>query len=486
MARLPGISEPRIRPLKGSAVGVTADIPLLVSVCAAVCVASGILLALCIRGAGWLLWASCLAPLFLLGREYATVGVSSVYLMDVLAVSALLVTVHMWGPRAFSESRLRWFRTVAVVLAVASAQAVYRGIEAGYPDPLKGAILGLYPLFGWCAATWFLTRPVQEPLRWRWVLYVPAGGVLLVSAVHTPVIAAASGLYLAIAAAFGAQMRYAGNSRLLLWTLTGTALLTALASKRGPLLAVVAAVSATAIAGRSGRRHAIRWPVISWTVVTLGVMALLAFSLSGRHLSDIPVAGGLMTRLSSSADVHTEAGANVGLRLEMWREALRVSWQEPIFGAGAGHPIEVEAFGPRTNSASSGPHNSFVGYIYYLGWPAGLCFILLVVATLCRTWRARRHPVAASWFGATTGVCVTAFTNVAFETTFIGLPSWLVLACAYALVGVDRDDGGEYRTDTEGTGRRKRLIAQRPAVQAGATGRSTARGPGAPAPGLPA
>jgi O-antigen ligase len=318
------------------------------------------------------------------------------------------------------------------------------------------------------------------------VLYVPTCGVLLGWVLHTPVLAAASGLYLAIAAAFGVQLRYAGNSRLLLWALTGAALLTALASKRGPLLAVVAAVAATAVAGRSGRRRAIRWPVISWTVVTLGVMGLLAFSLSGRHLSDMPVVGELMTRLSSSADVHTEAGANVGLRLEMWREALRVAWQEPILGAGAGHPIEVHTFGLRSNYESSGPHNSFVGYIYYLGWPAGLCFILLVAATLCRTWRARRHPVAASWFGATVGVCVTAFTNVAFETTFIGLPSWLVLACAYALVGVNRDDGGENRTDTEDTGRRKRLIAQRPAVRAAATGRSTVRGPGAPAPGLPA
>ncbi|WP_306968041.1 O-antigen ligase family protein [Streptomyces afghaniensis] len=413
-------------------------------------------------------------------------GVSSVYLMDVLAASALLVTVHMWGPLAFSESRLRWFRAVAVGLAAASAQAVYRGIEAGYPDPLKGGILGLYPLLGWFAATWFLTRPVEEPRRWRWVLYVPTLGVLLAWVVHTPMIVAASGLYLAIAAAFGVQMRYTGNSRLLLWTLTGAILLTALASKRGPLLAVGAAIFATAVAGRPSRRRVIRWPVISWTLATLGVLALLSFSISGRTLSDIPVAGGLMTRLLSSADVYTEAGANVGLRLEMWREALRLAWQEPLFGAGAGHPIEVDAFGPRANSGNSGPHNSFVGYIFYLGWPAGLGFILLVAATLRRTWRARHHPVAASWFGATVGVCVTAFTNVAFETTFIGLPSWLVLSCAYALVGVDRRDEGENRTGPEDTERRKRLIARRPPGPGGATGRSTARSPDAPTSVLPA
>ncbi|MET8947491.1 O-antigen ligase family protein [Streptomyces sp. NPDC004542] len=410
------------------------------------------------------------------------VGVSSVYLMDVLAFSALLVTVHTWGPRAFSEPRLRWFRAVAAGLAVASAQAVYRGIEAGYPDPLKGGILGLYPLFGWLAATWLLTRPVQESLRRRWVLYVPTFGLLLSWALHIPTISAASGLYLAIAGAFGVQSRYAGNSRLLLWTLTGVALLAALASKRGPVLAVVAAVCATTVAGRPSRRRVIRWPVIYWFLATLGVIALLSFSLSGRQLSDMPVVGGLMTRLSSSADVHTEAGANVGLRLEMWRAALRAACREPFFGAGAGNPIEVERFG-FPGVERSGPHNSFIGYVYYLGWPAGLGFILLVAATLRRTWRARHRPAAASWFGATVGVCVTAFTNVAFETTFIGLPSWLVLACAYALVGVDRGDEGDHRA---GTGGRMRLIAQRPAAPGGTRGRSPSRSPGAPVPGLPA
>ncbi|MEV7982993.1 O-antigen ligase family protein [Streptomyces sp. NPDC086519] len=463
----------------------TSEIPLFLSVCAAVCVVSSVLLALCIRGSGWLLWASCLAPLFLLSKGYATVGFSPVYLMDILAFSALLVTVHMWGPRMFSEPRLRWFRAVAMGLAVAAAQAVYRGIQAGYPDPLKGGILGLYPLVGWFAATWFLTRPLEEALRWRWALYVPTFGVLLAWAVHTPLIAAASGLYLAIAGAFGVQMRYRGSRSLLLWTLTGTALLTALTSKRGPLLAVVAAVAATTVAGAPGRRRPVRWPVISWTVVTLGVIGLLSFSLSGRNLSDMPVVGGVTARLSSSADAHTEAGANVGLRLEMWREALHGAWQEPFLGVGAGHPMELVQYSLAPSAAKSGPHNSFIGYVYYLGWPAGLGLMLLVAAALCRTWRARRHPVAACWFGATVGVCVTASTNVAFETTFIGLPSWLVLSCAYARVGVVRGHGGEIRAGTEDPEGPERVIAQRAAGPSGGTDRSAAGSTGPPTAGLP-
>ncbi|MFC9646731.1 hypothetical protein ACFTZF_51395, partial [Streptomyces mirabilis] len=98
------------------------------------------------RGAGWLLWGICLVPLFLLSKGYATVGVPPFYVMDVVAVFALLATLRMWGPQAFSERRLRWFRAVAVGLAVMTGQAVYRGVAAGYPDAFKGVILGLYPL----------------------------------------------------------------------------------------------------------------------------------------------------------------------------------------------------------------------------------------------------------------------------------------------------------------------------------------------------
>ncbi|MER5405501.1 O-antigen ligase family protein [Streptomyces sp. NPDC002769] len=454
------------------------DAPQIYSVFAAVCAAAVLLLAFCLRGAGWLLWGTCLVPLFLLSRGFATVGVSPFYVMDVVAVVALLATLRMWGPRVLSERRLRWFRAIAVGLAVMTAQAVYRGVAAGYSEALKGVILGFYPLLAWFAATWILTRPVEEAVRLRWVLYMPTAGVFVELILGSPLPAAARGLYLAIAGAFSVQMRHLGKSRLLLWTLVGAAVMTAIASKRGPLLAVVAAMAATALASRSSRRRTVRWPVVSWSLATLGVIAVLGFSLSGESVSDMPVVGGLAARVSRSHDPNSEAGANVELRMEMWQEALRVVREDPLLGAGAGHPIDVIGHGEHLNAPRAGPHNSFIGYIYYLGWPAGIAMALLVVATLRRTWRARHHLVAASWFGATVGVAVTACTNVAFETTYIGLPSWLVLACAYALVGVP-----ETRTAADETPPTATTSQRVPA-----TGRSVA-GIGRPqhtSPGVPA
>lgn len=429
----------------------------------AVCAAGSVLLATCVRGAAWFLWTACLVPLFLLGKTFATVGVAPVYLMDGLAAFALLAAAGAWAPPAFSEDRLRGFRWVALLLAVVTVPAVWRGVAAGYPDPLKGVILGLYPVVGWLAATWLLTRTDRELVRLRWVLYVPALGVLLQVVLHMPMVPAASGLYLAIAGAFGVRMRYAGDSRLLLVTLVGLALLTAADSKRGPLLTVLATLVATSVALRSGGLRLGRWPLLSWSVVTLGLVAAISFAPQG-HISDMPVVGGLVTRLEADAhDSDSEAANNVELRYEMWRKALKDAGEQPLLGAGAGRPLDVWFEGKLLHDRRSGPHNSFVGYIYYLGWPAGIALVFLVAATLRRTWRARRHPVASAWFGATVGVCGTALTNVALESTFIGLPSWLVLACAYGLVGVPRERG----------------TAERPALTAACRHATVPRGSGA-------
>jgi O-Antigen ligase len=397
------------------------------------------------RSMVWPLWAAALGPLFLFGRDFARVGVDPVYLLDLLVVLALLAGHRGRVPRPGPEPRLRGYRVCAVLLAVAAAQAVARGLWLGYPGALKGAVLGLYPLFAWGAATWALARPAEEFARRRWLLYLPAAGTFLTAALGRPTTPAAAGLYLAIAGAFGVVLRRRGDGRLLLWTLAGAACLTAVADKRGPLLAVGVAIAAASLAGRTARRTGapgpVRVPVLSLGLVVVGLVAVLGMSVAHRQPSELPVVGGLVGRLEAGEkDAGSEAANNVELRYVMWREALGVARSQPLTGGGAGRPIEVVFQGVRLDKAAAGPHNSFVGYFYYLGCPAGAAFALLLAATLWRTWRARSHPVAAAWFGATAGVCCIAFTNVAFETTYIGLPSWLVVACAFALVGVARGE----------------------------------------------
>lgn len=418
---------------------VGADSVLLWLFSGAACVGILLLVVIFRRAAVWLLWGAALAPLLLLGKSYAKVGFDPLYLLDALVVLALLAGAPVWASRAISEPRLRGYRACVTLLALAAIQAVVRGMSQGYAGAMKGCILGLYPAFAWLAVTWFLTQPVAAFLRWRWLLYLPTAGVLLLMALGQPITAAAAGLYLAIAAAFGMLLHVRGDSRLLLWTLAGAAALTAATDKRGPLLAVGAAMVATALAGLGCRRRGGRWPVLTWSLLVVAATAVIGMSVAQRVPSDLPVIGGVVGRvLSSEDDSDSEASNNVELRYVMWRKALDVAQEHPFLGAGAGRPIEVVFEGEELNKAAAGPHNSFVGYVYYLGWPAGIAFMALVAAALWRAWRARSHPVASAWFGATVGVCCIAFTNVAFETTYIGLPSWLVLSCAFALVGVPR------------------------------------------------
>jgi hypothetical protein len=125
----------------------------------------------------------------------------------------------------------------------------------------------------------------------------------------------------------------------------------------------------------------------------------------------------------------------------MWVYALRTTRQENLLlGMGAFHPIELTAFGNNiADRSGTGVHNSFVGYVFYAGYPAGALVVFLFGMAMWRVWRLRHvDPYAPAMFGALIAVVSTALTNVALETSYIGGPSWLVLAAAFGLAGWHR------------------------------------------------
>jgi O-antigen ligase len=215
--------------------------------------------------------------------------------------------------------------------------------------------------------------------------------------------------------------------------IVGSVILIGFSAKRGVTLTLVSAVLAAWVASRRLRHVSTR------TIVGMGAGALVvligASVVSGIIVlpSSWPVVGRLAERASGST---TSSANNVTLRELMWGYALTTSWnQDPLVGVGAYHPIDVILNNNDiADHLSSGVHNSFIGYTFYAGYLEGLLVSGVYLWGLIRLWKVRRRSIyAQAMFGALVAVIVTALTNVSFEVTYMGGPSWLALGLAFGL-----------------------------------------------------
>jgi hypothetical protein len=375
-------------------------------------------------------------PLLMLGRVFALVGSSPIYLPDVLLVLAALLML----PK-IKLGLIRPTPLLCTCIALLALHAVYVGHQHGYPDATKGLVLVLYPLLAIAIAGW--VAGLDSPDRAlsflpRYVLPLIVVGLVLVLLTSASFIAASYGLYLGIAAAFAVTPGIPCRRVLGLSTVVGLVVLVSINAERGPTLTVLlAAVSAWVAASRLRSRAV----TISRTLAVAAVItgAALTLSLGIVSASGVPVVGRLATRATAtntSQDV--SAANNVTLRRAIWSYALHTAYsQNALLGVGAYHPIEVTYRGNALRSKTDiGVHNSFVGYVFYAGYPAGLLLVLVFAVGLWRIWRIRQRTIyAPALFGSLVAVVVTSLTNVALETTYIGGPSWCVLAIAVGVAG---------------------------------------------------
>jgi O-antigen ligase len=302
-------------------------------------------------------------------------------------------------------------------------------------------VLVLYPLVAVAAAGWVAgLKDVDHTLSVlpRYILPLIAVGQVVVMATNATLVAASYGLYLGIGAAFAIVPGIPGRRLLGLSCLVGFMLLVAFQAERGPTLTVLlAALSAWLAASRFRSRGSGRAAMVAVLIVITGTA--LAFSLGiARGPTQIPIVGRVIERATATSSSDPEAANNVGLRTAAWSYALNATYVEnPLLGVGAYHPIELTFHGnDLATNPGTGVHNSFIGYVFYAGYPAGLLVVLVFVLGVLRIWRIRRLTVyAPALLGALVAVVVTALTNVALETTYIGGPSWLVLAGAVGLAG---------------------------------------------------
>lgn len=383
-----------------------------------------------------------------LNRQFSTIGVPPLYLADLML---LLSATAYWG-RARSATAVRpWLALAVTALGVLALQSVARGLSAGYPFALKGMLLGIYPCLAVLVASVVagrldLVRSFAQRLLPAALMGCGAAVVLGIS-----VIPSAMGLTVAAGAAF-CTYRGLPRRRLVLLSLgVGTVLITVTGS-RGPALMIAAAALAAAIASAYQPSRATGQRMFAPSVA-VALCALVAFSgalallnsTGGERLA-VPGAAKLTARLADTFRPGTQAANNVEIRLEMWSYALlATAEQHPFLGLGAGHPVEVQYRGLNLADEPTGVHNSFIGYVFYLGYPAGLLVLLIVGAALRRSWQLRGSEFGPPLFGLVIAATVACLTNVALETPYLGGPIWLALA--WALVAPAPETAGRHQPD---------------------------------------
>jgi len=342
----------------------------------------------------------------------------------------------------------RWYRWASAGFALVGLYATWNGLAHGYPGALKGLVFVVYPLASGPCAAWIR---VHEGY-WRRILVAavvatPVGLFVLMLTDPTAVIAAAYGFYLAGLVALAASWRHDARR----WALVAVActgpLLLISASRRGPILALLVTLVVAQIASRRLASLSVRPLVIA---CALGVGTLvLAVGVTGVAPSRLPLVGTTVQRTSQSVgNPSEESAANVAFRFDLWRYSMESALHHGFWsGTGFGRPFD---FRFRTVDYSTvdtgGPHNSFVGVFYFMGVPAGLGFIAMVVGAFRAARRKRRPdelgPLQLAWLAA---AVVTMFTNVALEAPYIAGPIWILLGWSVLAAKTDDREPTEVR-----------------------------------------
>ena len=369
-------------------------------------------------------------PLFLLSRAYSLVGHNPIYVPDVLAVMAA----------GFALFRAKWrhlglFALVAGLIGLLMLHAVYIGHAAHYPSATKGLVLVVYPLIAVPIAGWVSARADIERLLSmlpRFIFPLIPIGMVLVHRHH--LVPLAYGLEYGCAGSFAISRGIPGRKLLAVSFLVGAGLLISFSAERGVEITILLSVTAAWIAGLRVHRMSRR------SVVALcgaALVALFAVSVIDGIVvvpSNIPILSHVAERAASGQQ--SKASGDIKVRFLIWDYALSTTWNDnPLLGVGAYHPINVVYGSFNVGKKDSvGTHDSYIGYTFYAGYPEGALVVFVFCWGLVRLWRVRRRsPYAPAVFGSLVAVIVTATTNVAFEVTYVGGPSWLILGLAFGL-----------------------------------------------------
>lgn len=412
-----------------------------------------------------------LVPMLAFGKAWAATPLASfVYFPDFVLLMCAALTIPDALQAIRQDRRVRNYSILVIILAVLVAQGVYRGVADSYPIAIKYATMGVYPVASIGIASWLRLHWCDVRAMPKFVLAAPAG-VFACSAFGLEIIPSAAGLYLATAAAVAFAPDFAHRRLIAVTTIIAGGYLAAESSRRGALLTIVLAIVATVLATSSSRSKRAKGFVVGSGLIGTGLALVLLVTTSPTSW---PVLGPTLRRLGESfASNNTSASNNVAIRNAFWRYALSTTeHQNPTLGVGAGHRIDVQFLTNNVSTQDIGVHNSYIGYAFYFGFPAGLIVVALFIWAARSAWRARRDSRFAPFlFGTIIAAIATALSNVALESPYIGGVSWLAVGAAFVLprpvptaqaISAAASDAGRVERNDRGSGTSKGHQGGRP------------------------
>lgn len=200
------------------------------------------------------------------------------------------------------------------------------------------------------------------------------------------------GGYCAIALPLGLAMLFGARAAWERWLsaaiLAGLALIVGQTSSRGAWVAAFVGIVLMAVLNRRTIFGVIRRrPVLSAGGVVVA-LASVAFSFNSGLLSK-----------GTSALFDTSGSTTIAQRLQFWRTTVRMAGDKPLLGFGMdGYRLTFPHFASARfidiwgyDLSVTGPHNTFMAYLYWGGWPALAAFVAVVVLAAIAFARAFRR-----------------------------------------------------------------------------------------------
>ena len=410
------------------------------------------------------LYCACFALYAILGKGFAYVGVSPVYVGEVLLGLSVVVAVFYAGLQLLSSSPLG---VLLIIFGIWQAVCTVPYLTTYKIDSLRDAVVWGYSVFAWCVAALVCRYPgiidkvIERYKRFaNWYVFLGplsvlvtwylAGSLPTVPGSDVPILHLKPGDMLVHLAGIIAYLLAGMALRKLWWLIPAfVGVVVGGVLTRGGFVAILCATLFAAIL-RGPSKQLVRLIVGAALGGTILLMLLIALDV---HLK-VPGRAREISADQIFANVDSIGGSESGgldatkrWRLEWWKKIIDYTVHGPYFWTGKGYGINLSesdgfrvGLGPGSEPLRS-PHNSHMTFLARSGVPGmllwaavQLTWLGLMIQSLIRSRRLRLSKwsglfiwLAAYWLA----FMVNSSFDVVLEGPMSGIPFWTVFGLGW-------------------------------------------------------